>query len=337
VTLILITVQVRGQNLVPNPSFEDVNICTEIKQPCSPSGWFYINHKPKGYHGRSKLSSAHGDKHLSLLVIDPNTRHRDYWQTQLLCSLKAGETYKVSVKVTSESRTFNLGNIGFHFSSAFIKTTEDTVLQPEQYLSFIDAKIKRRGKRWNEVEVDFTPLHNFTHLIIGNFSKKSNQELSIENKLTSRWSLIAIDDVVISSKSKVGCEGMSAMKDSLYGIKSRHSVKPTAKKGVIDTIVINNIEFDFDSAVIKNEDTLKYLKPYLMDPTIKWLRVVGYTDISGTVEYNNSLSLRRATSVSKYLKEKLKIAVPIEIEGRGISYKYIEPHLNRRVEIWIYR
>lgn len=45
ILLLTLATQVKicfGQNLVPNGTFEDVNLCTERKQPCSPSGWFYI-------------------------------------------------------------------------------------------------------------------------------------------------------------------------------------------------------------------------------------------------------------------------------------------------------
>lgn len=341
-SLIVSCTPLLGQNLVPNPSFEDANICSEFNTTCGPAGWFYTNPKSPGY-GNSKLLSAEGEKHLNLVVIDAQEERRQYWQTKLLCPLQAGEKYRVKLLLTSPSKIFNVRDIGFHFSNDFIFTTKDTLIRTDDYLSFLNAKAKKLKNGWYELQIDYTSPKNFTHLMIGNFSKETNQQLSRKNKKTSRLSYIAIDDIAITSEEKIQCADMSTVKDSLYAIKSRHSAinvlpldTPTHQPAN-DTVIIDNIEFDFDSSIIKNEDTLEYLKPYLMDTSIKLLRVVGFTDNSGTVLYNKTLSLQRASSVRTYLIEKLKIPVPIEIEGKGISEKYPDPQRNRRVEIWIYR
>src|SRR5580658_4560979 len=60
--LILLFQRVEGQNLVPNPSFEDVNMCSEFDQPCSPSAWFYLSRKfTTGYFPRNPQSPVLGN------------------------------------------------------------------------------------------------------------------------------------------------------------------------------------------------------------------------------------------------------------------------------------
>ena len=55
-------------------------------------------------------------------------------------------------------------------------------------------------------------------------------------------------------------------------------------------IVINNIEFDFDSYQIKTTDMLQYLRNYLLDTAVKKIKITGFTDNTGSMQYNKSLS-----------------------------------------------
>jgi hypothetical protein len=76
--------RIMAQNLVPNPSFEDVNMCAEYDQPCSPSAWFYLSRKlTTGYFPR--YSSATGTRHLQIVAVSRETVNRQYWETMLLC------------------------------------------------------------------------------------------------------------------------------------------------------------------------------------------------------------------------------------------------------------
>src|SRR5258707_11700125 len=92
--------RIKGQNLVPNPSFEDINTCAEFNQPCSPSAWFFLSRKlTTGYFPR--FPSATGSRHLQIVAVSRATVNRQYWETMLLCPLEAGERYTVSLKLAS--------------------------------------------------------------------------------------------------------------------------------------------------------------------------------------------------------------------------------------------
>ncbi len=107
---------------------------------------------------------------------------------------------------------------------------------------------------------------------------------------------------------------------------------------------LNSVLFDVNSAVITAPGMKELDKLCDQLNTIQFTKVgvIGYTDNTGTVDYNNELSLKRAQAVLKYIKIKLtKVGVTMKAEGRGISEEVFSDQLsdaqrlNRRVEIYI--
>lgn len=85
ISLLIWTVHSIAQNLIPNPSFEDENICTEHTASCAPAGWITPSPHLPEYRGPK------GQKHVGLIGFNSNKRNvRQYIQTQLLCPLEAG-------------------------------------------------------------------------------------------------------------------------------------------------------------------------------------------------------------------------------------------------------
>ena len=72
------------------------------------------------------------------------------------------------------------------------------------------------------------------------------------------------------------------------------------------SIVLNNIFFDFDKAVLKPESfpELNRIVDALKEKSGMQIEIAGHTDNIGTEEYNLSLSERRARAVISYLAEK---------------------------------
>lgn len=81
------------------------------------------------------------------------------------------------------------------------------------------------------------------------------------------------------------------------------------EKVVLEHIVINNIQFAFDSAELTAEDKAMLgdaatrLEPYkeLLRKELSHLEITGYTDTSGPEAYNQKLSERRANAVADYM------------------------------------
>lgn len=103
----------------------------------------------------------------------------------------------------------------------------------------------------------------------------------------------------------------------------------------------NNIQFDFNSSVLK---TASY--PFLdkaaaamkMDPSVKF-NLNGYASIEGTEEYNKTLSQDRANAVKEYLVNSGVSSASLTAMGYGTASPVGDNSteagraLNRRVEI----
>jgi outer membrane protein OmpA-like peptidoglycan-associated protein len=402
--LVLMVQKTKGQNLIPNPSFEDVNICSEFGQPCSPSAWFYLSRKlTTGYFPRYK--SATGSRHLQMVAATRESPNRQYWETMLLCPLQAGERYAVSLKIaapanrTELSRTCpNLRDIGLWFTNRFIFVQGDSILQPRSYLSFTNASITNLKNGWFELQKEFVPTSSATILIIGNFYRLANADIMDQRNPSNPSIDILVDDLAVVPMNTAVCHTSLRIKDSLYTIHQRHSktnlpdlnpeipdsrltdslpanpplanptpgnptpgnptpgnptpanptpanplatdtprsLPPASPVSVTDTIIIRNIQFDFDKYLMQNPDTLQRYRSLLTRTGIKKIQVVGYTDDAGSDAYNLELSQKRAQEVARQISSKFDIPPAlIETEGRGISKKYPAKSLNRRVEIYI--
>jgi outer membrane protein OmpA-like peptidoglycan-associated protein len=393
--ILLLGQSIQSQNLVPNPSFEDVNTCSEFNQPCSPSAWFFLSRKlTTGYFPR--FPSATGSRHLQIVAVSRATVNRQYWETMLLCPLEAGERYTVSLKIASPRNSTELGttcpnlrDIGLWFTTRFVFVQGDSVLQPRSYLSFVGATTRDLKNGWFEIKKEFVPTSNTSILIVGNFVRTANADIMDQRNYSNPTIDLLVDDLSVVRMKGTTCPNAQKIKDSLYSILRRHSdhepedtdpdisdtqparpISDTLPAGpkrnpppsnpindplfgpeprrvidtpklshrppVTDTIVIHNIQFDFDKYLMQNPDTLLRYKSLFTRPGIKKIQVVGFTDEIGSETYNLDLSTKRAHEVARILSSKFNILPAlIEAEGRGISRVYRTKDLNRRVEIYI--
>jgi len=103
------------------------------------------------------------------------------------------------------------------------------------------------------------------------------------------------------------------------------TVKPEAKPTpppapkVVEKIVLNGIQFDFNKAVIKPQyyPILDEGIALLQKNSDKEVVVEGYTCSMGTESYNKALSLRRAQSVKDYMVGKGIADTRLSAEGYG--------------------
>jgi OOP family OmpA-OmpF porin len=132
-------------------------------------------------------------------------------------------------------------------------------------------------------------------------------------------------------------------------------IKPVANKMVDGTasdmakeiaaagrVNLYGIYFDTDKTDIKpqSKPTLDEVGKLLNDDAALKLQVIGHTDNQGTAEYNNNLSMRRATAVVKELTTTYKIASNrLEPSGAGFTKPVASNDTevgrakNRRVEL----
>lgn len=116
--------------------------------------------------------------------------------------------------------------------------------------------------------------------------------------------------------------------------------EPPPPPKVVEKIVLNGIQFDFDKAVIKDQyfpildEGIAALEKY----PEKKVAVEGYTCSIGTEEYNLRLSEKRADAVKAYMVEKGIAADRLSTTGYGEANPVADNatrqgrEMNRRVE-----
>ncbi len=95
------------------------------------------------------------------------------------------------------------------------------------------------------------------------------------------------------------------------------------------TIVLENVEFDFDKSTIRPSSykTLNDLAEVMIIKKNIKIEIAGHTDSKGSEEYNKKLSQERAESVRKYLITKKINGSRIIAKGYGSS-EAIAPNTN---------
>lgn len=134
---ILISIASNSQNLVPNGSFEDANIC-ERGETCSPSAWFFVKkNSAAGYITLEDIPASTGRRFLNIVVGSRLGSTRQYWETMLLNKLEKGRKYQISISIKGWEADPNLHDIGLYFTDSMIFSARDTVMQPADYVNFL--------------------------------------------------------------------------------------------------------------------------------------------------------------------------------------------------------
>ncbi len=134
---------------------------------------------------------------------------------------------------------------------------------------------------------------------------------------------------------------MDKQEQELRQIQGVEVTRPT--EGEINVRLTSDILFDVDSAALRSESrtTLRDLATNFRQYPDELIDVEGHTDSTGTSEYNQSLSNRRANSVRDFLVDNGVVSRSITAVGYGETRPKATNstpegrQLNRRVEIHI--
>ena len=118
-------------------------------------------------------------------------------------------------------------------------------------------------------------------------------------------------------------------------------VQVIEQNGQVQLIMPGNITFGTNEATINPNfvPTLNSIAKVIKEYNKTMVQIVGYTDNTGSVAYNNTLSLRRANSVSNYLRLQGVSADRLITDGLGPQNPIASNataqgrEQNRRVEI----
>ena len=188
----------------------------------------------------------------------------------------------------------------------------------------INIKIDSQNKpfEWVEFRDTIVAARNTRFVVIGNFSNDSDiQAIKPQNEQIFTKSYYFIDDIFVGN------------------IHQKVVEKPL--KSTIDTLTLEDIDFDFNSSQLNPNELKKlaFVDAYLSQHKVQKIDIVGHTDNIGTLDFNQKLSEARAKSIYEYLSKKYPL-LQISYKGEGANmpkYDNNTPNRkkNRRVEILI--
>ncbi len=325
-------------NVVPNPGFEQYNrlACRWTQKISKFNQWNYKwrsatettpdhfstdtdrdcwSHPNKRTNG--KIRPHDGACMMGLktwgLGNTPSFWH-EYIEVELDEPLQAGVTYVAEfytqrLNVSSDASN----NIGMYFSDTLIATRNNLPLFLTPQVN-AEEVIKKKG--WTRVRGVFTAKGTEKFLLMGNFY--SDDETIREKQPTGeRGAYYFIDDVNVRI----------APKGTALTPKPKRSVPPPPKKVVPantgtaqvalpevaprvgTSMILDNIEFEFDKATLRGESSaeLQNLAHMLIDFPNMRVEIQGHTDDEGADDYNLNLSQARAKAVAdRLIKKKVR-------------------------------
>ena len=337
-----------AQNLFVNAGFEDLNLCVELNQRCSPEAWFNI--RPVGPPQVTFTPFAfEGSESLIMHVenVYRPIKNRSFVYTMFCCPLQKGKNYKLDFYLHTAQKKFY--GIDFYFrheeftSANFLLDT----IKPSIHISSEDIINEYRG--WNYIETFYTAKGDEQFCLLGNMSRDtfhftSSQRMNKNGDIYYYLDNISFTPVVPEKP----CSNYESSKKRLYGQDHRHTEQslvgfvPAEPEFIRDTITIPAVFFETDKSVLKPvfKKLIDSLLLKMAGKKISIIKIEGHTDDRGTSERNDKLSQDRAASVRNYFVDKAPaLKEKIIAEGKGQNFPKADNKtekgraINRRVVI----
>jgi outer membrane protein OmpA-like peptidoglycan-associated protein len=364
-----------AQNLFPNPSFEEQNICAEYGEACSPMGWrstVLKNFLYPRFEGRPERvpKAADGYRYISFYLFNPlNQTDRRFVQTPLLCPLQAGETYQFAVSIMLGEAAVSVLEFRFVDSLEIQEDTKPQIGQTADMTLYFSEELPHR--EWIRAEAIYTARGGERGIVIGLFQEQVNV-LKIKpmkrkewNELESKRIYIAIDSVSLHPQNPLAhadCPWQENLERTRRDA-SRHTMhtpvlskEKTELNIIIETLEfsppsseeepgeelqwVTKVRFDFNSSELR-EDALKELFQLLLrmhDDKALLLEIDAHTDSRGDDDYNQRLSEARAKAVADFFLQRRINNDRIRIQAHGKrQIRSLEDAENRRAELRVFR
>jgi gliding motility-associated-like protein len=211
--LVMITQFTRGQNLVPNYSFEDTLACPSSDgeiydappwvDPTNATTDYYnecasnlICSAPLNAYGFQQPRTGRAYSGMGTYVSSsPNAR--EFLQVKLLDSLRLGKTYCVTYYIAWANNCQYISNgLSAYFSTTPVSCNQ-CLLPYVPQINYLGPAIKDSGK-WVPIRGSFTATGGEQYLTIGNFNSDPNSLTAFVNPSSSNIvALYYIDDVYV--------------------------------------------------------------------------------------------------------------------------------------------
>ncbi len=326
-----------AQNLLANGGFEDRNICLEYHTGCAPEAWFRV---PLSAVTASGGTSGYlmGNRFESIVM--ENVAHpmlfRSFIYTRLLCSLDSGKVYRFRSSFRTDESGFDHVDVIMLPFEPYRNKRQLAAAKQRFAITKQQRQLNELPGNWYEYMFEFTATGQERYLVLGNFSKEAlplkREQMFQPNIIydVDNISLLPVDTTLAI------CPEWKNNKQKLYQNNSRHTAfnyidnetevpvaetvipkkdtpvntpKPTPVLAPVvnDTLVVPDVLFKFDKSELNPAfaGRLDTLISKIKNRTFKRIEVLGHTDSLGTDIYNQKLSASRATTVKKYLIERL--------------------------------
>ena len=210
-----------GQNLVPNPSFEDTVACPLTGNLVNyATGWSnYSNQSPDYYNACSTTYmgvpqnwagfqyASHGQAYCAISTFYPNTpSNRELIGTTLTTPLNIGTKYYVTFDVSLSLDSTLSSNYACNKIGALFTTAQHSTSNPAPISNFAHVytnSIVTDTLGWTQVSGSFVADSAYTNIALGNFFDDNNTDTlnmigSIPNTI---WSYYFIDNICVSTDS----------------------------------------------------------------------------------------------------------------------------------------
>lgn len=218
--LLMFSMKITAQNLVPNPSFEDTIACpTGIAQLYNVVGWEIYSATPDYFNGcvqntlysvpynqRGYQYAATGNAYCGFYSQAFLYNYREYIGRQLADPLIIGQKYYVSFKVVLvEGASCATNNLGILFSTIphIDSLPGDFNFGPTYNFAHVyTSNIITDTANWVTISGSFTADSAYQYIQIGNFFDDSNTDtLMIDSLSTFCVSYYFVDDICVSTDS----------------------------------------------------------------------------------------------------------------------------------------
>lgn len=341
------------QNIIPNSSFEEFG--------GYPIGWYYKGTdfddvmrywvsptiaSPDAYGSRVRVPASWAEKGfgkqsphsgqsmvgITLFGCGSGKPHcREYIQIQMKEPLVVGQHYVVEFWVGHLAASLRVNNLGAYFSEKPLKVMTENCLNVVPQV-FSEPVLVAGGDKWTKFTAKFIAQYEAEWMVIGNFFT-DNQTISMAPSVPNplNFAYYYIDDVSVKKTEPI--RTIPVRDDDLTRL-------PIV---VGKVITLKDIFFESNRAELlpRSYIELDKLVQLLRENPLMEIEIIGHTDNVGDVNYNLTLSRRRATQVMEYIIRSGIEAKRLQANGFGssqpISTNETEENrqLNRRVEFRI--
>ena len=269
-SMLFITLNVSGQNLVPNPNFEQYTIC--------PTNWFQISNcifwdsnretpdylhtcsssnnisPPNCFYGFQYPHSGNAYAGFYTLAKSPQN-NKEFIGSQLLSTLTIGQKYYITFYVNrggQNQAVIASNKIGVKFSTIPYSDTNPAPINNTAHF-YTDSIITDTAK-WTKISGSFIADSAYSYIIIGNFFDDSNTDTITYSIGSIDVAYYYLDDICVSTDS-LYCENWLGIKEqsannnkiTIIVIILIKNNKVSKNKYVINKLLLKNKCVSFDS------------------------------------------------------------------------------------------